>query len=100
MSALLVAVRNSTDGSRWILRILSTRKHGKKAPNPTNGSWWIVQILSTKESRKKRRIPPTAEVVKNRYRFYPVRGGMFIDRRRRSLRRRSEERKGTCELKV
>src|SRR5258705_13669475 len=35
---------------------------------------------------------------KKRYGFYPVRGGMFIARGTKALRRRSEERKCACEL--
>src|SRR5882724_1819621 len=34
---------------------------------------------------------------KKRYGFYPVRGGMFIARGTKPLRRRSEERKCACE---
>src|SRR5215210_5438062 len=37
---------NPTNGSWWIFQILSTNPH-RTDFNPTNGSWWIVQILST-----------------------------------------------------
>ena len=33
-----------------MLQILSTMSHVYEVSNPTNGSWWMVQILSTTES--------------------------------------------------
>ena len=40
-------VGNPTDGSPWIIQILSTASAAKRGGNPTDGSPWIVQILST-----------------------------------------------------
>jgi len=42
----LTARAKSTNGSWWMLQILST-KTSCNFLNPTNHSWWIVQILST-----------------------------------------------------
>ncbi len=39
-------VGNPTDGSPWIIQILSTRETDFP-PNPTHGSGWLVQILFT-----------------------------------------------------
>ena len=53
-------------GSGWILQILSTSSHGKRAPNPTNGSWWIVQIFSTGRRRLQEHEQSVSHVVEVR----------------------------------
>jgi hypothetical protein len=35
---------NPTDGSRWIVKILSKQTPKHPHSNPTNGSWWILQV--------------------------------------------------------
>jgi hypothetical protein len=39
---------NPTNGSWWIVQILSIDAGKRTSENPTNGSGWIVQIFSTR----------------------------------------------------
>ena len=41
---------NPTNGSWWIVQILSTKEDLRNLRKSTNGSWWIVQIQPTRVS--------------------------------------------------
>jgi len=43
-AALFSCQSNPTNGSWWIVQILSTYKRLWNRLNPTNGSWWFVQV--------------------------------------------------------
>jgi hypothetical protein len=60
---------NTTNGSWWIVQVLSTEQRPLRLRNPTNGSWWMVQILSTKNWVEKIAAPTAKKWAEERTRI-------------------------------
>src|SRR5258705_9808537 len=75
-------------------------RRGPMRSVPHRGSAWVLLLLAVTRPAVPS-VGPTRyrSCEKKRYGFYPVRGGMFIARGTKPLRRRSEERECACGLR-